>query len=198
VEKGKDYNVLSLSKKPAANRRNSLLSTGPKTERGKNWSRRNALKHGILASALLLTQGEGAEDQAAFDELLGGLSRDLAPVGMLEEMQVEKIAVCWWRQKRALECEAGLVGHSFVPNPGNVVYQEFSRSGGKWNPELKAIKEQLRLPLGDNLDLILRYETTIQLQLIYAVNLLERLQRARKGEHVPAPVSIQVSSDQQT
>jgi hypothetical protein len=25
---------------------------------------------------------------------------------------------------------------------------------------------------------------------------LERLQRARKGEHVPAPVNVQVSSDQ--
>jgi hypothetical protein len=41
-----------------------------------------------------------------------------------------------------------------------------------------------------------RYETTIQRQLFYAINQLGRLQRARKEEHVPAPVSVQVSSDQ--
>jgi hypothetical protein len=33
-------------------------------------------------------------------------------------------------------------------------------------------------------------------QLVYAINQLERMQRARKEEHVPAPVSVQVSSDQ--
>lgn len=33
-------------------------------EEGKNRSRQNALKHGIVASALLITTGEGAEDPA--------------------------------------------------------------------------------------------------------------------------------------
>lgn len=53
----------------------------------------------------------------------GLFAGDLAPVGMLEEMQVEKIAVCWWRQKRALVCEARLVGQTFVPSRGNPVYE---------------------------------------------------------------------------
>jgi hypothetical protein len=43
---------------------------------------------------------------------------------------------------------------------------------------------------------ILRYESTIQRQQAFAMNQLERLQRARKGEHLTAPVSVQVSSDQ--
>jgi hypothetical protein len=46
------------------------------------------------------------------------------------------------------------------------------------------------------MDRILRCEPTIHRQLVYAINQLERLQRARKGEHVPVPVSVQVSSDQ--
>ena len=33
-------------------------------------------------------------------------------------------------------------------------------------------------------------------QMANAINQPERLQRASKGEHVPAPVSVQVSSDQ--
>lgn len=77
----------------------------------------------------------------------------------------------------------------------------------EWSDELRSqlqrffedcewVTDNLRLPRGADLDRVLRYETTIQRQLTYAINQLERLQRARKGEHVPAPVSVQVSSDQ--
>src|SRR5450432_553348 len=37
----------------AANRRNSQLSTGPKTPEGKEKSRANALKHGLCASVVV-------------------------------------------------------------------------------------------------------------------------------------------------
>lgn len=172
----------SSSKKAEANRRNAQLSTGPRTEDGKSWSRRNAVKHGILASALLITKGEGAEDAAEFDDLLGGLLEGLAPVGMLEEIMVENIAMCYWRHRRALRCEAGLIQNSYVDV--------------QLDPTRKRTKDFLCVPLGYGSDHLLRYETTIQRQLSYAINQLERLQRARKGEHVPAPVSVQVSSDQ--
>ena len=125
---------------------------------------------------------------------MSGLHRDLAPVGALEEMMVEKVAVCPWRQKRALRCEAGLVRREFV-GPGRELEDLLQRMPGT-NPDRAATHEHLSLPLGPKLDRILRYETTIQRQLAYAINQLERLQRARKGEHVPAPVSVQVSSDQ--
>ena len=193
--------------KLAANRRNAQLSTGPRTEEGKSRSRHNALKHGILGSAVLITSGEGAEDPAEFDELLSALRRDLAPVGRLEEMMVEKIAVCWWRQKRSLRCETGLIRRDFVPRPEPPTYpplekalQELVSFTGydprpiKHIPELDAIKDHRYLPLGEQLDQILRYETTIQRQRFYAINQLERLQRARKGEHIPAPVNVQVST----
>jgi hypothetical protein len=64
------------------------------------------------------------------------------------------------------------------------------------SPELAASKDHFSLPLGADLDRILRFGTTIQGQLAYAISQLERLQRARKGEQVPAPVSVPVSSDQ--
>jgi hypothetical protein len=180
LEKTKDDNIVLLSKRAVANRRNAQLSTGPRTKEGKSRSRRNALKHGVLASALLLTEGVGAEDQAEFDELSDALHisyRDLAPVGTLEELLVEKIAVCWWRQKRAIQCETGLVGQTFAPPGGTPIFELYCKLGGKWDPELKTAKEQLRLPLDDNRDRILRYEITIQRELAYAINLLERLQR---------------------
>ena len=53
----------------------------------------------------------------------------------------------------------------------------------------------LGLPLGPNLDAILRYETTIDRQMYRAIDQLERMQRARKWEHVPAPVTLDISTD---
>ena len=197
MEENTHRDVASLNKRAAANRRNARLSTGPKTEQGKNHSRRNAIKHGILASALLITAGEGAEDPAEFNEFMTGLRRDLAPVGTLEEMMVEKIAVCWWRQKRVLSCEAGLVRRAFAPNPNHE--QLLDRlANGTWSEPRKwqRLKDHLRLPSSDDVDRILRYETANNRQLVYAINQLERLQRARQGEQIPAPVSLQVSRDE--
>ena len=138
----------------------------------------------------------GAEDSAEFDELLRSLHEDLLPVGVLEKMLVEKIAVFWWRQRRALQCEAGLVERAFVPIPETDI-QFLSRTIGVSSraPEQEAIKSHLRLPLGEDLDCILRYETTMQRQLVHAINQLERLQRARKGEQIPAPVNVQISNE---
>ncbi len=42
---------------------------------------------------------------------------------------------------------------------------------------------------------ILRYQTTINRQLFQAMNELERLQRLRKGDNVPPPLSVQISGD---
>jgi hypothetical protein len=197
-------NVISTSKKSRANRRNAQLSTGPKTEEGKSRSRRNALRHGILASALLLTRGAGAEDSAEFEELLRDLRLDRAPVGALEEMFVEKIAVCWWRQKRALRCEAGLMRQQCAELEFSALIQTLEAEG---DPEFRTpepgdpdttelLVDDLGLARGAEVDRLLRYETAIQRQLIFAINQLERLQRARAGDYVSAPVSVQVSSDQ--
>jgi hypothetical protein len=41
-------------RKRKANRRNAKHSTGPKTERGKNTSRLNSIKHGLTARAIPL------------------------------------------------------------------------------------------------------------------------------------------------
>ena len=64
MDKSIQDNVVPLSKRTAANRRNAQMSTGPRTEEGKSRSRRNAVKHGILSSALHITEGDGAEDPA--------------------------------------------------------------------------------------------------------------------------------------
>ena len=98
---------LPYSRKIDANRRNALKSTGPKTEKGKRVSRWNPLKHGLLAREVVIQTGEKREDPAEFKSLLTQLGKSLEPKGVLEEMMVEGIAVCYWRWRRAIRCEAG-------------------------------------------------------------------------------------------
>jgi hypothetical protein len=174
-----------------ANRRNARRSTGPATQKGKLQSRYNALKHGILASDWLITEGDGAENAAEFKKFLAVLQEDLAPVGALEEILVEKIAICCWRQRRVLKCEAGMAAYDLASK------LRFNKLFGVINdPILERTNRHLTLPLSEKLDRLLRYETSVHRQLVYAINQLERLQRSRKGENVPAPVAVQVSSDQ--
>ena len=49
------------------------------------------------------------------------------------------------------------------------------------------------LPSMEVLERILRYERKLERQLFRAMAQLERLQRMRQGEAVPAPLSVEVS-----
>src|SRR3990172_3062800 len=97
--------VVSL-RKLEANRKNALRSTGPRTPQGKNTVRWNALKHGLLAKEIVIPAGAGRENAADFHNLLAQLRAHLAPAGVLEEVLVEKIAVCYWRLRRVLRAES--------------------------------------------------------------------------------------------
>ena len=101
---GKPSNPTS-ERKAASNRRNARKSTGPKTAQGKAWSRLNALKHGVLASQAVLTTIEGRGGRKAFEDLADGLVQDFAPVGTFEQVLVQQIAACIWRQRRLLMFE---------------------------------------------------------------------------------------------
>jgi hypothetical protein len=50
------------------------------------------------------------------------------------------------------------------------------------------------LPSEATLDKILRYEAALERQLYRAMNQLERLQRRRQGENIPAPVTMDISA----
>lgn len=74
---------------------------GPTSKKGKEKSRRNAVKHGIFAKVVLLEN----EPPAQFDALLQGFRTDLQPEGTLEGMLVEKLAALMWRYRRMLIAE---------------------------------------------------------------------------------------------
>lgn len=94
-------------RKILANRKNALLSTGPKTERGKRAVSRNAIKHGLLAREVVITTGDGEESLEEFHALVEGLEKCYAPVGTIEETFVQTIATCLWRKARVMRAENG-------------------------------------------------------------------------------------------
>ena len=97
-------------KQLAANRRNAKRSTGPRTPVGKEHARFNALRpcpglrsgNGLLARSVVVSTRDGPENRKQFERLLTQLRDKLNPDGILEEMLVEKIAVAYWRLRRAL------------------------------------------------------------------------------------------------
>src|ERR1700752_3708408 len=91
-------------RKLKANRENARKSTGPKTLRGKAYSRGNALKHGLFCRPI--TDFEALrEDPQKYEEMLNGLRDQYQPMGKAEEIEVERIAICYWRLKRAWRYE---------------------------------------------------------------------------------------------
>ena len=87
-----------------ANRRNALKSTGPKTEAGKQTSRRNAVRHGLMAETVIAGL-ENAEDYKAFETVV---TADYDAQSAVERELVLRLASILWRLRRAITMETGL------------------------------------------------------------------------------------------
>jgi len=93
---------MTSPKKVAANRRNALKSTGPKTPEGKARASRNNLRHGVLVAAPVIREMERTEE---WDSHLEGVRTSLAPVGYLEGVLVDRAALLLWRMGRVARFE---------------------------------------------------------------------------------------------
>ncbi len=296
-------NRTTSPKQIAANRRNAVKSTGPRTPEGRAVSKMNALKHGILSRQVLVRGQVLQESPKEFTALHQRFWDDLQPEGPVEELLVDQIVTAHWRLRRALSAEAGEISlsvdagsrkrsrgtnpallwmkwtafgdpiHSMenssigtailvnwlrdvrqtVEAEGSLteaaVQKLAGRFGGKPNTlvlELEdfrknqdtvslegdaALRERQKtaalalldrklcglqfnlklrehdesceedarraadvLPTGAVLDKILRYETKLERQMYRAMAQLERVQRMRRGEAIPAPLSVEVSN----
>jgi len=95
--------------KLAANRRNAQKSTGPISAYGRSMSKRNALKHGLLARTVLARGQQVSEPVNEFKKLCAEFYASLTPAGPLEEMLVDEIVQASWRLRRARLAESGEV-----------------------------------------------------------------------------------------
>jgi hypothetical protein len=98
-------NVVQLE----ANRRNAELSTGPRSEAGKQKSSLNALRHGLTARVVVLP----TEDLAAYQRFAAEFLADLAPETFAERQCAQTIIDTQWRLNRVRALEDGMLalGH---------------------------------------------------------------------------------------
>ena len=139
---------------------------GPRTQRGKDKSKLNALKHGLFSTAVLL-QGDS---KAEFDYLLTELRDDLQPEGMLEVVLVDKLAAVLWRYRRLLIAEG----------------QQF---------ELVTDILKLVGPGMIQMDLLVRYGPSLDRELDRILKQLERRQRMRLGQPLPPSIDVNITSE---
>ena len=151
------------AKKAASNRANAARSTGPKTPEGKAIAKLNAVKHGLFSEVSLI-EGEAEASLVAFGKRLRA---DLAPVGEVEFMLADRIVSLAWRIRRLTDIE------------GECFDRETQSNAAVFN--------------GDRMLKLNRYETTLDRQFYKAMHELQRLQAARRGEHVPAPEAVDVT-----
>ncbi len=183
-----------------ANRRNALRSTGPTTPAGKARVRFNALTHGLLAKEVVLP----GEDRAEFEGLVARLSDHYSPVGPIQEMLVEQIAVAYWRGARAVRAERGEVtlGLAALDAPSSAA-QRHTRLAERLEEARKRLDEpgpfeisaelcavvgldekQIRARIKD----LTEAETRETLRSVLEQLKTEQLEAARKAERAEAPL----------
>jgi len=167
-------------RKIEANRGNALLSTGPRTRKGKEAVKRNALKHGILARAVVIP---GKEDAVEFRRLHDWLRKDKQPKGFLEEILVENIVICYWRLRRVLRSEMGEIQKELNVDEESKKL-DLLRNGDEDQEDSDYAPAIISscLPSREAADKLLRYAITIERQLHWAMSQLERLQSQRKAK----------------
>jgi hypothetical protein len=141
----------SSPRKIAANRENAKHSTGPKTAEGKAKSARNSLTHGIFAKQLLT--GATPETAEEISTLVTDIGEFFQPVGVIEELLAQKIAVEVARRARILAFE-----------------------------QKEVLRQNIFYYSVPTLDRLLRYSAAADRGLFRAMAELERLQAARKAQ----------------
>ena len=101
--------VTSL-KKVLANRNNAKKSTGPRTENGKAWAKRNAVKHGLRAEHII-TVGENKKE---FEELKDQFVKELQPIDIISMQLVNRIVLTAWNLQRSDKIQSGMLAYEML------------------------------------------------------------------------------------
>ncbi len=110
-----EIRIMTTEAQILANRRNAQKSTGPRTSEGKAAISQNAVKHGLLATHVVIS----SESQAEFDLYRRQLLDELTPASPMESMLAERIVSLSWRLKRARRIQNQTIDALNAPNTSN-------------------------------------------------------------------------------
>jgi hypothetical protein len=149
-----------------ANRKNAQKSTGPRTAKGKAIVGMNAVKWGIFTKRVVVHGLQIRERSKEFEELRERLREELAPVGAVEEMLVDRVVTAHWRLRRALTAEAGEIA--------------LSVDGGHWERK-KSQPEEFRAFFRGFHDTLTEMEQSAR-GLSYLIRVLDELRERARHE----------------
>lgn len=95
----------------AANQANAQLSTGPRSQAGKQRSAANAFRHGLTARTLVVRDDERDD----FDQLAKGLFEDIRPDSPLEKELFDQVLQASWTLRRTARLETDLIAGDLDP-----------------------------------------------------------------------------------
>ena len=90
------------------------IKGGPKTNKGKEISKMNALKHGLLSKEVLID----GEDEEELLLLTKRIRSEIKPETEIERLLADRVVANLWRLKRALGMENGTV----ISSGGGLMY----------------------------------------------------------------------------
>lgn len=183
----------SISEKQLeANRKNSKKGGIKKTCAGKEASKYNAWRHGILSGVIT------KYDKRNFDELHQRLTEELSPETAVEEILVGRIILYVIRLDRASKTEAEFIKSILDPEEGH--YEDtgplpLQINEKKWITDKKGFSIKIGSEDVEVLgNIYFRYEKSLENRLYRALHELERIQRARRGDKVPPPMSLDIET----
>lgn len=152
---------MTSDKQIEANRKNALKSTGPRSPEGKAIVSRNAIKHSRISKNVVL-EDENADH---FKALRNRLYNDLRPVGVAEELALDRYIINFWRWLRAVRIETNLIEDVRIGFGSNVSLANKFKDAYRYHNEF--LKHQ-------------RYEDALTKKMTKAFDEFQRLQKVRK------------------
>ena len=178
------------NKQLKANQENSFLG-GVKTSEGKDISRFNALKHGILL------QSVSDYEKGFYSNILEDFDSQFKPANAIEQILLERIALYYLKLYRVQKAETEYMKAKLNPRKTKVV------GGIDCDPEgllgkTVVLNEGYIPQITDDsiqklMDIYARYEATIENRFFRAIHELERVQRFRKGESILPPITADIN-----
>lgn len=179
----------SISEKQLRANRENAKKGGVKTHEGKEISKYNALKHGILSDVIT------EYDKGNFKELHQRLIKEFNPETFIEEILIERIVLYVIRLNRSARAETEFIKKVLNPEIGHSE-GPYVLDMGKWvvdKPGYKPIINEEDVEPLENL--YLRYEKSLENRLFMILHELERIQRIKKGDRIPPPISVDIGTE---
>lgn len=135
-----------------------------------------------MSKVVVIKDADGQETQDEFDDLHADLRNYYRPQTYLEQQFVERIAVGFWRKRRSLRFEVGVVNAQYrnrrIAEKGDLseLLKMFHTDAETKQREIEgpAILDDLCMPVKP--EAILKYECAIEKQLSRDIAFLEQLQ----------------------